>query len=57
MLSDTADVAAGPAGMTDTERGLCHQVLYDFFHGRIKNPIEAGKKCVFLISIILTCDL
>ena len=31
----------GPV-VTDTERSLCHRVLYDFFHGKVTNPVEAG---------------
>ena len=28
--------------MSEGQRQLCHNVLYDFFHGRITNPVEAG---------------
>ena len=28
--------------MSEAERKLCHRVLYDFFHGKIENPVEAG---------------
>ena len=29
--------------MSEVEKRLCHQVLYDFFHGRVSNPVEAGQ--------------
>ena len=38
QLSMTSD----GEGMGDGEKQLCHRVLYDFFHGRVSNPVEAG---------------
>ena len=29
--------------LTDTDRQRCHQILYGFFHGKIDNPVSAGK--------------
>ena len=28
--------------VTEADRKLCHRILYEFFHGRIENPVEAG---------------
>ena len=35
-------VSGGGLVLSEAERKLCHRVLYDFFHGKIENPVEAG---------------
>ena len=29
--------------LSDTDRQRCHQILHDFFHGKIDNPVTAGQ--------------
>ena len=29
--------------LTEPDRKLCHQVLHEFFHGTIDNPVTAGQ--------------
>ena len=29
--------------LDSTDKRLCHQVLYDFLHGRTSNPVAAGQ--------------
>lgn len=54
LVSDSGDSGE----MSEGQRQLCHNVLYDFFHGRITNPVEAGKtkiaklKASFMLWII-----
>ena len=32
--------------LSETDRQHCHQILHDFFHGKIDNPVAAGGYCV-----------
>ena len=38
--------------MSEAQRQLCHHVLYDFFHGKIANPVEAGKTIYEIIIVV-----
>ena len=42
QMSLVSDGGDGGGEMSEGQRQLCHNVLYDFFHGRITNPVEAG---------------
>ncbi len=42
----TVDSQSATESLTDSEKQLCHRVLYGFFHGKIDNPVAAGKQTV-----------
>ena len=36
--------------LSDRDRQRCHQILHDFFHGKIDNPVTAGGDTTFTIE-------
>ena len=50
-MAGTDPVDEDALAVSETERGLCHRVLYDFFHGRIQNPVEAGKEMQCVVGL------
>ena len=45
-------MTSGP--LSEGERKQCHQVLYNYLHGRLEDPMEAGE-CLTYIHTYCVC--
>ena len=45
-------MTSGP--LSEGERKQCHQVLYNYLHGRLEDPMEAGECLTYLRTYIHT---
>ena len=45
-------ITSGP--LLEGERKQCHQVLYNYLHGRLEDPVEAGECLTYLCMYICT---
>lgn len=43
VTPETKENSSFARPLNKEDRQLCHQVLHDFFHGNIDNPVKAGK--------------
>ena len=48
QVVDDAQIIA----LTDSDRQVCHKILYDFFHGKIENPVVAGM-CIYITILLM----
>lgn len=60
-IDEKSETSSIPHSLSSQDQKLCHQILNDFFHGKIENPVHAGidtpakfQEClVVLRSIVL----
>jgi hypothetical protein len=41
---EESDLSSFSKPLSDSDRQRCHQILNDFFHGKIDNPVTAGEQ-------------
>ena len=43
-ISSSSSAASTHEPLKPDDKKLCHQILYDFLHGKTSNPVDAGQR-------------